>query len=135
MSASFSLMAHYSDKEKEEIIKHYFGPSEEGENPRCPHCGELLHFKSIYDSPDPHLKIAVSCPDCQAHFTWNQPGSGEPWKPLHLDYFLERYRIGQSIRCPFDDCYVTYTEFSDAVVEFRCPYCNHRARVALKKDG
>lgn len=125
-------MNNYSEEEQKKIIKNYFGPSENGENPRCSQCGDILHFKTIYASEKPHLKISVSCPDCQSHFIWHQPSSQEPWKSLHLDYFMERHRIDQPIRCPFDDCYITYTEFSDAVIEFRCPYCNHCGTATLK---
>jgi transcription elongation factor Elf1 len=132
---SWRIMGDYSQPEKDEIIKGYFGPAEDRENPRCPDCGEVFQFESNCDSGTGLLKIEVSCPDCGGRFSWQQPRLTQPWQPLHLQYFLERQRMGQSIRCPFDDCYVTYAEFSDSVLEFRCPYCNHRGIVELLRDS
>lgn len=123
-------MANYSKKEKDEIIRDYFGPPGAEENPRCPLCGELLQFNANH-RPDGNFQIQVSCPECQTSFSWKQIQQEQPWKPLHLNYFIERYGMNATIRCPFDDCYVIYTEFSDGVLEFRCPYCNHRGKAQL----
>ena len=124
-------MVEYSEQEKDEIIRDYFGPLGDEENPRCPCCGEILQFKSNYGSGADCLEIRVSCPDCKGHFTWEQNQPEQPWKPLHLQYFVERYKINQPMRCPFDDCYVTCAEFADGVLEFRCPYCNQRGRAQV----
>ena len=51
-----------------------------------------------------------------------------------MEYFLERYRLGDVLRCPIDDCYVNYVEFSDAIIEFRCPYCNRRGKAHLPRQ-
>ena len=118
-------------EEKDHIIRDYFGPASDQENPRCPHCGEVFKFSLNYPSKHKHLTISVHCPECSTHFTWKQTSAEQSWNPLHLQYFEERYRIDQTIRCPRDDCYVTYTEFNDGVVEFRCPYCNHRGKIRL----
>ena len=123
-------MAEYSQEEKDEIVRDYFGPSGAEETPRCPHCGELLQFDTRH-IPDGHFQMQVSCPDCQAAFSWEQTGQEQPWKPLYLNYFTERYQLNETIRCPIDDCYITYAEFSDGVVEFRCPYCNRRGKAEV----
>lgn len=120
----------YSDQEKDRILRDYFSLASKEESPRCPGCGEVLQFAVNYSSESSSSQIQVSCPDCQARFTWEQSRAEQPWKPLHLAYFLERYRLNDVLRCPFDDCFVTYTEFSDAVIEFRCPYCNRRKKTS-----
>lgn len=126
----------YSDQEKDRIIRDYFGPASKEEAPRCPGCGEVLLFDVICGDESSSLQVRVSCPDCQARFTWEQSQLEQKWNPLHLAYFLERYRLSDFPRCPLDDSYVTYTEFNDAVVEFRCPYCNRRGRTRrLPKSG
>ena len=124
-------MAEYSEKEKDEIIRDYFGPPGADENPRCLMCGEVLRFEILSQGGSGKFQISVSCPDCRANFSWEQSQQQQPWKSLHLQYFLERYRADDPIRCPLDDCYVIYTEFSDSVVEFRCPYCNRRGKTQL----
>ena len=126
-----SKVANYSEKDRDEIIRDYFGPPGAEENPRCPICGEVLRFDTLYQSGGSKFQIRVSCPDCQAHFSWEQGQQQQPWKSLHLQYFLERYLTNDRIRCPLDDCYVVFTEFSDRVLEFRCPYCNHRGKAQL----
>ena len=123
-------MAEYSPQEKEEIVRDYFGPSGAEEAPRCPHCGDLLQF-SIQHAPGSRFQIEVSCPDCQGAFRWEQTAQEQPWKPLYLNYFVERYPLNETIRCPIDDCSITYAEFSDGVVEFRCPYCNRRGKAPV----
>jgi len=123
-------MGQYSSEEQDEIIRDYFGPPGSEEVPRCPHCGELLNFDTHY-SPSRDFHVHTSCKKCQITFHWKQPQQIHPWKPIHINYFLERYQTDQSIRCPIDDCYITYSEFSDSVVEFRCPYCNHRGKAQV----
>ena len=118
----------YSDQEKDRIIRDYFGLAGKDENPRCPSCGEVLVLQAEYRT---HFHIHVSCPDCGARFTWEQCHLVQPWKSLHLEYFLECYRLGDVLRCPVDDCYVNYVEFSDRIIEFRCPYCNRRGKARL----
>ncbi len=125
----------YSDKEKEEIIRDYFGPPGTEENPRCPTCGEVLRLDGLHDSGSGQFRIEVSCPDCKASFSWQQNYLQQPWKNLHLQYFVERYTTHEPIRCPLDDCYVIYTEFTDRIVEFRCPYCNHRGKAQLPEPS
>ena len=122
--------AHYSEKDRDEIIRDYFGPAGTEENPRCPICGEVLRFDTLFEYRGSKFQIRVSCPDCQANFSWEQ-SQQQPWKSLHLQYFLERYLTNDRIRCPLDDCYVIYTEFSEGVLEFRCPYCNSRGKAQL----
>ena len=121
-------MPQYSEQEKDQIIREYFGPAGVEENPRCPHCGEVLRFDSDYRTDSPGFRVDVACPDCGAGFTWEQSKPEQPWKPLHLAYFVERYKLSDVLRCPVDDCYVVYAEFSDGVLEFRCPYCNRRGK-------
>lgn len=121
-------MKKFTDEEKDQIIREYFGPAGAGENPRCPFCGEVLDFDSGFRSDISAFRIRVSCSDCGAGFVWEQHRPEQPWRPIHLQYFLERYRLGDVLRCPLDDCSVAYTEFSDGVIEFRCPYCNRRGR-------
>ena len=123
-------MAEFSQEEQDEIIRDYFGSSGAEETPRCPHCGELLQF-DIRHAPGGHFRMQVSCPDCHTTFGWEQTDQEQPWKPLHLNYFVERYQLHEMIRCPIDDCYVTYAEFSDGVVEFRCPFCNRRGKAPV----
>ena len=76
----------------------------------------------------------VNCDDCCCSFIWQQPVEVWPWKPVQLQYFVERYRAGEAIRCPRDDCNIAYTEFSDKIIEFRCPYCNGRGRADLNPE-
>lgn len=121
-------MLTYSDREKSTIIREYLGPAGKDETPRCPRCGEVLQFRSEYRNGVAVPGIEVHCSECQRRFTWEPSQPAQPWKLLHLEYFVERYKLGGVIRCPADDCYVTYTEFSDDVIEFRCPYCNRRGR-------
>lgn len=125
------MSARIASQDRDEIIRDYFGPAGAEENPRCPICGEVLRFDTLYQDDGSKFQIRVSCPDCQAHFSWEQSQQQQPWKSLHLQYFLERYLTNDRIRCPLDDCYVIYTEFSDRVLEFRCPYCNHRGKAQL----
>ena len=122
----------YSKEEKEEIIRDYFGPPGTEENPRCPTCGEVLRLDGLHDSGSGQFRLEVSCPDCKASFSWQQNYLQQPWKELHLQYFVERYTTHEPIRCPLDDCYVIYTEFTDRIVEFRCPYCNHRGKAQIE---
>jgi len=124
-------MAGYSDQEKDHIIKDYFSPPGNEENPRCPDCGEVLRFNLDYAESDNRLLINVNCIECSTGFLWCQPQKKQAWKPLHLDYFVERYKMEKVIRCPIDDCYIFYAEFGSGVLEFRCPYCNNQGRITL----
>lgn len=124
-------MTEDSPPEQDEIIRDYFGPSGAEETPRCPHCGELLQF-DVRHAPGAHFQLQVSCPDCRkTAFCWEQTKPAQLWKPIYLNYFVERYQLNEMIRCPIDDCYVTWLEFSDEVVEFRCPYCNRRGKAPI----
>ena len=130
MKESLVQLGDYTQQEKKEIVRDYFGPPGAEEVPRCPHCGETLRFDTRH-APGGHFQIQVSCPACQTTFGWEQSGQEQPWKPIYLNYFVERYQCNETIRCPIDDCYVTYAEFSDGVVEFRCPYCNRRGKAEV----
>jgi hypothetical protein len=124
-------MAEFSPEEQDEIIRDYFGPSGAEETPRCPRCGDLLQF-DVRHASGTHFQMQVSCSDCHTtDFHWEQTEPEQPWKPLHLNYFVERYRLNERIRCPIDDCYISFFEFSDEVVEFRCPYCNRRGKASV----
>jgi len=125
----------FSEKEKEEIIRDYFGPPGTEENPRCPTCGEVLRFDALHVTGSSLFRIEVSCPDCKAHFSWEQNQLHQPWKELHMQYFMERYTTHELLRCPLDDCYVIYTEFTGRIVEFRCPYCNRRGKAQLPEPS
>ena len=124
-------MAGYSSQEEDQIIRDYFGPPGGEENPRCPGCGKVLRFDLDYATVGNRLRLRVSCSECATSFIWQQPHQEQTWKPLHLQYFVERYRMGQTIRCPVDDCYISYAEFTSGVLEFRCAYCNHRGKLTL----
>ncbi len=127
MKETLVQLGDYTRQEKKEIVRDYFGPSGAEETPRCPHCGETLRINTQH-SPGGTFQMQVSCPDCQNSFEWDQAGQKQPWKPIHLNYFVECYQCNETIRCPIDDCYITISEFSDEVVEFRCPYCNRRGK-------
>ncbi|MGH9341490.1 MAG: hypothetical protein ACRD1R_18355 [Acidobacteriota bacterium] len=123
-------MPEFTDSEKDQIIRGYFSSDGKEEKPGCPHCGEFLNFQSEFDAASRRQMLKVFCPECRAAFTWWQDNLDQSWSPLHLQYFLERYRTGQPVRCPIDDSRVTYAEFSDNVLDFRCPYCNRRGQIA-----
>lgn len=120
-------MSSYSAQEREEILLDYFGSASEDE-PLCPDCGEDLEFRSQYPSGDSPYRLQVDCPDCRAGFIWEQDRDREDWTSIQLSYCLERYRQGDTPRCPVDDSYILCTEFTDDTVEFRCPYCNRSGR-------
>ncbi|MDE2926689.1 MAG: hypothetical protein OXT71_09860 [Acidobacteriota bacterium] len=120
-------MNSYSAQEREEILLDYFGSASEDE-PLCPDCGEDLEFRSQYPSGDSPYRLRVDCPDCRAGFIWEQDRDREDWTSIQLSYCLERYRQGDTPRCPVDDSYIVCTEFTDDTVEFRCPYCNRSGR-------
>ncbi len=125
------LMAEYSPQKKEETVRDYFGPLGAEETPRCPHCGDLLQF-DMQRATGSRFQMQVSCPGCRAAFGWEQTDQEQPWKPIYLNYFVERYQLTETIRCPVDDCYITYAEFNDGMVEFRCPYCNRRGKAETR---
>lgn len=128
-------MSEYSQEEQERIVQEYFSAQGSEAHPRCPHCGELLKFHSTYPAHNTGFEVRISCPECAADFVWKQTQPEQSWKPLHLDYFIERYQFSNLIRCPVDDCCVTCTEFSDGILEFRCPYCNRRGKVQRPLKG
>lgn len=128
-------MASYSEDEKKAVIRSHFGAQTEEKQPACPHCGEELWVTSNYRAEEGRIEIFVHCPDCGGRFSWIQERSPQPWKPIQLAYLEERYRAGEVPRCPADDCRVTILEFSDGVLEFRCPYCNRRGRTQQRNRG
>lgn len=109
------------------MIREYFGT---GERPRCPHCGGKLDMTGALDRAD-RWTLRVACATCQVSFQWRQLRPEQPWNDLHKAYFVERYRKGDRLRCPYDDCSVGCLEFNERVIEFRCPCCNRRGRVQL----
>ncbi|MBI4445947.1 MAG: hypothetical protein HY645_08545 [Acidobacteria bacterium] len=119
----------YTVEEKDQIVREYFGPAGATESPLCPRCGEVLKFKRSRSKED--FLLVVSCPECRSGFVWRQLKPEQSWKPLHLEYFIERHRMGDVLRCPVDDCYIAYIEYSDRILEFRCPYCNRRGQAQL----
>lgn len=123
----------FSRDEKEQIVRDYFGPAGSEETPRCPHCGEELDFRQEPGSGA--IRLVVNCRECANGFSWEPQAEVRPWEDLHLRYFVERYRSGQRPRCPVDDCFIQWAEFPEGVLEFRCPYCNRRGRVALSSCG
>ncbi|MEE8349591.1 MAG: hypothetical protein V3R94_08480 [Acidobacteriota bacterium] len=130
MKLSPPLRVRYSQVEQSDIVRDYFGPLGAEETPRCPHCGELLHFDTRQVAGS-QFQMKVQCSECPAVFRWEQTEPEQPWKPLYLKYFVEGYQGNDRIRCPLDDCYISYTEFNDGVVEFRCPFCNRRGRATV----
>lgn len=125
-----SRRPNYTEQEQEQVVLDYFGGSGSEGEPLCPACGESLVFRSS-SVPFLGLQLDVGCPGCARGFSWSQPQPERPWKDLQLSYFLERYLEGEPLRCPADDCFVTYAEFNDGVVQFNCPYCNRRGRIQL----
>ncbi len=125
----------YSNTERDQIIREYFGPAGVKENPSCPRCGELLEFHSGFrGDPRSHYRIEVGCPDCGGTFAWEQRHLVQPWKLLHMAYFVECYHLGEIPRCPLDDCYLIHSKYSDGVLEFRCPYCNRRGKTTVTSE-
>ncbi|MFQ5737878.1 MAG: hypothetical protein ACE5JX_02615 [Acidobacteriota bacterium] len=121
----------YTKHQQAEIIRQYFQQAGAEEAPQCPLCGEPLQIQC--GSQDLFgLQVEVSCRECGKSFLWAQPQPEREWKKLHLGYFLERYASGERMRCPLDDCFVSYAEFSDGVVQFNCPYCNRRGKVRIQ---
>jgi len=118
----------YSEEERTRVILEFLGPAGDGELPLCPACGEALEFKSIV-TKIAGLQFDVRCGSCGRCFTWAQPQPEREWRALHMRYFIECYQTEQSPRCPYDDCYVSYAEFGDGVVQFNCPFCNRRGRI------
>lgn len=117
----------YSDKEKAEIVKEFFKSEGAREAPLCPHCADELVYQTTFTSFT-GLQLDVECPGCRLSFTWSQPQPEQAWNNLQIEYFLERFRQDQTARCPVDDCFVTFAEFSDGVVQVNCPYCNRRGQ-------
>ena len=127
-------MSAYTGEERKEIILEYFGSGSEDEL-LCPDCGEALGFQSQYPSGDSPYRLQVDCPDCRAGFIWEQDRNREDWTSIQLSYCVERYRQGDTPRCPVDDSYIVCTEFTDNAVEFRCPYCNRSGRARPGVDA
>ena len=71
MKESLVQLGDYTQQEKKEIVRDYFGPPGAEEVPRCPHCGETLRFDTRH-APGGHFQIQVSCPACQTTFGWEQ---------------------------------------------------------------
>lgn len=124
-------MRHWSEDTQQQIVREYFGPAGAGEPSLCPGCGQDLDICSTVLKGF-GLQLRVKCPGCEQAFTWLQPQPVRAWKTLHLDYFAERYLMEETIRCPYDDCYVSWAEFNDRVVQFICPYCNRRGRIIVE---
>ncbi len=122
--------ARLTPKQLDQIVREYFGPGGAGECPICPGCGEDLEIESRSVAGF-GLQLQIHCLGCEALSTWVQPQPIRDWKTLHLDYFAECYLLEETIRCPYDDCYVTWAEFNDGVVQFNCPYCNRRGRIVV----
>lgn len=95
----------------------------------CSSCGEDLSVGLDYGAASGKMRVKVECCNCDHVHFWTQSESEGKWDPLHLRYFLERVRADQEVRCPYDDCFVTYCEYPDGWIEFRCLYCNRRGRV------
>ena len=116
------------------IVREYFGPGGVGECPICQDCGHDLEIRSNFLTGF-GLQLKIRCRECDALSTWLQPQPVRDWKTLHLDYFAECYLLEQTIRCPYDDCYVTWAEFNDQVIQFNCPYCNRRGRIIVDRKA
>jgi hypothetical protein len=106
----------------DDLVREFFSLREEG-SPVCPNCGRELDFDFVYSET---VEIEITCRQCQERWFWNQHRPERPWSQLHLQYFSERYRAGQPIHCPFDDCQVCVLEHSGGMIEFRCLFCNRR---------
>ncbi len=115
-----------SREQQDRIIRNYFLSIAEEEDSLCPQCGEPFRFQIGYGRQGG--RVAVSCSDCGSGFQWKQAQPVRPFKALHLEYFLERHSSGRPLHCPIDDSAITALEFSDGVMEFRCPYCNRQGR-------
>lgn len=119
-------MPGFSRDEKSEIVREFFSGASPEDLPVCGHCGE--EFDIRLDYADESVLIWVECPGCANGFSWRPPPVSSGWQALHLKYFVERVRDDRPIRCPYDDCFVISSEFSDGSMEFLCPYCNRKGR-------
>ncbi|HLV00328.1 MAG TPA: hypothetical protein VKZ59_03625 [Acidobacteriota bacterium] len=127
------ILLGYSEEEKEEIAREYFGTGGRDEAPQCIHCGESFDIRLDYTESGA-AQLKVSCPGCANGFVWRQRRPITSWRSLDLAYFMERYLLNESIPCPVDDCSVISIEYSEGVIEFRCPYCNRSGRTSLPED-
>lgn len=109
-------------EEKESAVREYFTL---GGRPLCADCGDDFEVQLHYGA-DGEVSLEMTCTGCANGFTWSPPRTAREWEPLHLDYFEERWRMGEELLCPYDDCVVLCTEYSDHRVLFRCPYCGRR---------
>ncbi len=125
-------MSNLSPQQQNRVAREYFGPEGSGECALCPRCGEELEIAPGMVAGF-GLQLRIECPGCASVATWIQPQPVREWKTLYLEYFAERYLTQETIRCPYDDCYVTWAEFNDGVVQFNCPYCNRRGRIVVEK--
>jgi hypothetical protein len=123
----------YSEVQKAEIMKEFFRSAGAGEHPLCPCCSDALRFRSMAVAFT-GLQLDVECSCCRLSFSWSQPQPPKPWNKVQLGYFLERYRNSEVARCPVDDCFVTYAEFGDGVLQINCPFCNRRGQVDPGSD-
>jgi len=110
-------------EEVDELVREFLR-FDECSVPICRNCESEYEFEFDYSE---ELRIRVRCPGCGRTMTWQQEKPVEVWSGLHVNYFLERYREGEPIRCPYDDCQVSVVEHSDDSLEFRCLYCNRRS--------
>lgn len=121
-------MPGYSKEEKDAIVRQYLSPGGSQVPPLCRLCGEELKFRLDYRNRERESQILVDCPGCANGFSWKSVPEAESWDPLHMEYFEERMHRNQVIRCPLCDCSITFFEFSDGRVEFRCAFCNRRGQ-------
>jgi hypothetical protein len=120
-------------EDEEQVVKEFFSPEGSQDPPLCFRCSEELDIVLDYRGLKNEMMVRVSCPGCTLSFDWHAWRPMKPWKPLHLAYFRERLEIGETLRCPYDDCLVSFCEYSDGRVEFRCPFCNRRSKI--ERDG
>ena len=120
-----------SPKQKESVVRAYFTQTGAEEAPECLSCHREWEIRQSV-LPALGLQLEVRCPSCSEAFSWSQPQPVREWKELHLRYFAERYLTEQLVRCPYDDCYVSYAEFEGGVVQFNCPLCNRRGQIVVE---
>ncbi|UCF38500.1 MAG: hypothetical protein JSU96_06565, partial [Acidobacteriota bacterium] len=100
-------MLGYSKQEKDAVIRQYLSPGGSQVPPHCRDCGEELTFRLDYQNRDAKFRILVDCPGCANGFSWRSEFEVEGWDALHLQYFGERVRTNDMIRCPLCDCTIT----------------------------
>lgn len=110
--------------EIDQLVREYF----RGEETLCFACGGDVKCALETDSSGTP-QLMGRCLGCQKVFEWRQNTAIGKWRRIHLNYFLECRRKGLPPRCPIDDSTVFYMEYSDGLLEFRCPYCNRRGSI------